>query len=254
VQILERSFTPAEETRSLLKNTFPDNRNQQLAQLTGKTVTRYGDSSEHLSPCTVSPYNKGRYAPLSINALDQTESITMARKQSNPTAKTEPTPDWQKKLMPFLEPPWPDFSPDLRLPELDKAIMEKARQDPEGLMTEGITMMVAFELRVLVRTQWIVSRWLHEWDRLNSHSPEAPPIELAAAVDQMARIEDHLTNLMTRHARLRHVAGLAEETKAVRGTARKFREALRVVAHPVTPEIEAAAGEEATEEPLEKVG
>ena len=79
-------------------------------------------------------------------------------------------------------------------------------------------------------------------------------VELANAVDEMVRIEDHLMDLMTRHARLRHVTGLAEETKAVRGSARKLREALRVVSHPVAPEIEAAAGEEAAKEPLEKAG
>jgi hypothetical protein len=159
-----------------------------------------------------------------------------------------------EQLMPFLEPPWPGFSPDLRFPELDKAILEKARKDPEGLMTESIGMMVACELRVLALLQWIVSRGLYEWDRLNSHSPGSAPMELADAVEQMARIEDHLTNLMTRHARLRYVAGLAEETTTVRGTARKFREALRVVSHPATPEVEAAAGKETAEEPVEKAG
>jgi hypothetical protein len=178
----------------------------------------------------------------------------MGRKQSKSTAQTEPKSDWLEQLTSAFDAEWFQFRPESDFPKLDKAILEKAREDPEGLMSEAIGMMIAFELRILIRTQWVVSRWLSEWDKRHFGSPMEAPGELADAVDQMARIEDHVTNLMARHARLRHVAGLAEETKAVRGTARKLRESLRVLAHPVLPQIEIAAGEEATKEHLEKAG
>jgi len=155
--------------------------------------------------------------------------------------KPEISVDFLAQLRRLLETNWATEPVDSRLRELDAAIDAGARDDIEELVGQLFQAMIAFDARFLARAQYAAIQWLGDWDKAQRNGPALPPKALAEDhLPRLERIERHLMEVLANYGKTMHTIGLAKETEAVRGAARKLREGLRVLAHPKTPQADEA--------------
>lgn len=164
-----------------------------------------------------------------------------ASRRQTSDEKPEISADFLAQLRRLLETHWATEPVDSRLRELDAAIDAGARDDIEKLVGQIFQGMIAFDARFLARAQYAAVQWLRDWDKAQRQGPASPPTALAEDhLPRIQRIERHLMEVLANYGKTMHTIGLAKETVAVRGTARKLREGLRVLAHPKTPQVEEA--------------
>lgn len=134
-----------------------------------------------------------------------------------------------------------------RMRKLDEAIDQACAEDIETFVAEVYKVMLAHDVKFLVRAQLAASRYLTEWGENLHQGACAPPKPLVEElIPHLERVEKHVLKLVESCSKTLHTLSLARESAAVRGTARKLREEFRVLAHPVIPAIEEAAGPEQT--------
>jgi hypothetical protein len=108
----------------------------------------------------------------------------------------------------------------------------------EGMADDVFRQSLIFNAKLLVRLQWMAMRALKEWDRDRDNYGTSVSETLERDIlPRLRRVEEDTLRAMQAYATARHTLGLAKETEAVRSGARKLREALRCVAHPIEPWI-----------------
>jgi len=178
--------------------------------------------------------------------------LPMKRKNTK-TKPTEEPPDLLDRIERLMKNSCGPASTLSNLEELDRAIEAKARGNIIELAEDIFRIEVSFAAKMLCRSLWACEKYMTEWNRSQGHGHlAAPPRALEQEIERVQRIEAHLGGLIETFARSRRVLRLTEESGEVRSAARKLRESLRRLNHPVLPEVAAAAGEADANDPSEK--
>ena len=149
--------------------------------------------------------------------------------------ETTPAPPLLDQVHDLLSKNWGQTSIPHTLEDIDRAIEKRARDDLVGLVDDLTRLTVEFDFRWMVRVQWIANRYIHEWNQQLRTGPAPPPKVLVDHLAHIERVQEHVLRHAQGFAKARHVLVLADEAEHGRTGARKLREALRTLGHPVTP-------------------
>lgn len=130
-----------------------------------------------------------------------------------------------------------------QMTRIDETIMKRSQEDLEGLCDDAFRMSLAVTVSMHVRAQWVLNRQLEQWGKGIDQRNMNPPKELLEeSLPRLQRIQEHLMNLTASYVKAKHILEMTKEREVTHSGAVRLRDALRRLATPVAPAIEAKLG------------